>query len=94
MSNNAHRFLLYPVSQWEQNKIDNAYYERVVFTKKSHQVRKVEGLIFWQKVIQSTDSTDYRKQMREVWWDGFGRCWSRKHNTRLKRYDIPLKQED
>ena len=83
--------ILRKTADWEVARPDWAIYEHFYYDKNG-QVRKVEGLIEKNRLMQSDDGVvEEVKGYTEVRWDGFGCCWSANGNVRKNQYDIRFK---
>ena len=85
---------LYKIEAWERLKPDNIRYDRIFYTAKSGEIRKVKGVIFTMKASLVNGVRKNVPHDRKVYWDGYGRCYVGTHNLRKRQYDIPLKDMD
>lgn len=80
--------LLRKTADWEKARPDWAIYDHF-FYNDAGQVRKVEGLVEKNRLMQSADGVVGEvKGYTEVRWDGLGRCFHAVYNVRRKEYDI------
>ena len=83
--------LLRKTADWEAARPDWAIYDHF-FYNEAGQVRKVEGLVKKNRLMQSDEGVvGVVKGYTEVRWDGSGCCWSANGNVRKKQYDIHFK---
>lgn len=83
--------LLRKTADWEVARPDWAIYDHF-FYNEAGQVRKVEGLVEKNRLMQSDEGVvGVVKGYTEVRWDGSGCCWSASGNVRKKQYDIHFK---
>ena len=83
--------LLRKTLDWEKVRPEWAIYEHF-FYNDAGQVRKVEGLVENNRLMK--DDRGIVQVLRgyiEVFWDGYGCCWSVSGNVRKKQYDIHFK---
>lgn len=84
------RFKLFPIAIWEQAKPDIIEFDKIFFTEKSREVRKVCGTVNLMKKQLVNGELKYIQVKKKARWDGFGRCWMGTHNLRKRDYDIKL----
>lgn len=83
--------LLRKTADWEAARPDWAIYDHF-FYNDAGQVRKVEGLVEKNRLMQSADGVvGVVNGYTEVRWDGLGRCFHASSNVRKKEYDIHFK---
>ena len=64
--------------------------DKVRYTERSGEVRKVDGRVVYRKRVTHNGSVQYIDAERPLRWDGSGTCFSRNSNVRQRRYDLPL----
>ena len=84
------KYVLYPVSTWEAKKEMYMAFDRVFFTEHSKEVRKIEGTIRNAREITVDGNEKIEIYSLKVRWDGFGRCWSKNSNKRMRECDVQL----